>query len=661
MENRWLLLALSLPILLLALPVLGIFGCTPEPEEAGDDDTVAESPFVVFSDAALEACVRSEKGIEDEDILPEQVSSLFHLDCPDQGIATLDGLEHFDSLQALGLWENDIEDITPLAGLGRLKWLQLGNNDIRDIGALAGATDLIRLGLAQNRVSDLTPLADLQELQWLELDHNEITAGDVEDLCGLASLTWVTLEHNYLGSSDASCLVDAGVEVYLEYQDDEGELADASTPPGTWPIDAAMEEGQLTLDLGAKGDLRMGWKTATERVDVIPEFAGTLRVEGSRIEHRAGDRTRTIGARTASGWELCSGAYADVCRLSIGRKTGGHHPGHPEPSVLVTANLEFIEPQLPAASLDDEDDAPGYGEVEEGLMDYVFASPNQFDAGSCLFMATTGAMEVLLNQHSDPDTIEYKGDTDLSERYLMNVYAQVPAAKMNYFLTDLVHVYNHFGGSMLDRDYPFEAGYVKDTWNGTVEASPSDSDAYFSAYYSWLNHLPDNWEEMLVETPNAERTTVFVDPDRDSNSYWAVAITDWESVDIIKYLLRTQRAPVIVVYNHYLYWHAVMVVGYDDTYKTGGCDFVESNLDYFEQQGANSYVNAIENHMDDHGGCRDYGVFYVRDSIYDGTSEELEYNYSEEYNFTDKYSKRIVLRSYDWVTYLGNHAYTIHR
>jgi len=651
-KNLWMLLALLVALTLVA--------CTPEPE-GDDDDTVAENPFVVFTDAELEACVRAEAGIEDEDILPEMVSGLIHLDCPDHGITNLEGLEEFNSLQALGMWENEIEDLTPLAGLGRLKWVQLGHNDIRDLTPLAGATDLLRLGLADNRISDLAPLTDLQELRWLELDNNEITAGDVENLCGLGSLTWVTLEHNYLGSSDASCLADEGVEVYLEYQDDEGDLADASTPPMTYPIDAAAPEGMLTLDVGAKGDVVLGWQRDAGRTDVIPEFGGSLVVEHGLIQHRTAGRSQTIGSMTANGWELCSGEYADVCELSIGHKTGGHHPDFAEPSLLVTANLQFFTPQFPADAMDEEDDEPGYAEVDEGLMDYVFASPNQFDAGSCLFMATTGAMEVLLNQHVDPDTIDYMGDTDLSERYLMNVYAQVPSSKMNYFLTDLIYTYNHFGGSLLDRDYPFEAGYVKDGWNGVTEAEPTDSGAYFSAYYSWLNHLPDTWEEMLVETPNAERTTVFVDPDRDSNSYWAVAVTDWESVDIIKYLLRTQRAPVIVVYNHYLYWHAVMVVGYDDTYKTGGCEFVESNLDYFSQQGATSYVNQIENAMDDLGGCREYGVFYVRDSIYDGTIEELEYTYSEEYNFTDKYSKRIVLRSYDWVTYLGNHAYTIHR
>ena len=134
---------------------------------------------------------------------------------------------------------------------------------------------------------------------------------------------------------------------------------------------------------------------------------------------------------------------------------------------------------------------------------------------------------------------------------------------------------------------------------------------------------------------------------------------DDEDVEKIKYLLRTRRAPVVVIYNHYLYWHADLIVGYDDTVSTGGCPMVESSLDYFADEGANQYINKIESHMEAIGDCTDKGVFYVRDSIYEGGSEEENYEYSS--GFSEKYSKRIIERSYNWVKYLGNHAYSIQR
>ena len=134
---------------------------------------------------------------------------------------------------------------------------------------------------------------------------------------------------------------------------------------------------------------------------------------------------------------------------------------------------------------------------------------------------------------------------------------------------------------------------------------------------------------------------------------------DDEDVEKIKYMLRTRRAPVVVIYNHYLYWHADIIVGYDDTVETSGCPMVDASMDYFDQQGSSAYTRKIENHMDDIGDCTSQGIFYVRDSIYEGTSEELDYQYSA--GFTEKYSERIIERSYNWVKYLGNHAYAIHR
>jgi hypothetical protein len=124
-------------------------------------------------------------------------------------------------------------------------------------------------------------------------------------------------------------------------------------------------------------------------------------------------------------------------------------------------------------------------------------------------------------------------------------------------------------------------------------------------------------------------------------------------------MLRTRKAPVVVIYNHYLYWHADLIVGYDDTVPTDGCPMVESSMDHFDDEGASNYTRRIEAHMDRIGPCTDTGIFYVRDSIYDGGSDEQMYEYSD--GFSEKYSKRIVERSYNWVKYLGNHAYSIHR
>ena len=636
-----------------ALLALVFVACESDNDD-DDDSALDEDQGAILVDEALAGCVRDHLGLEaDHEFVPADVHDVVHLDCPDHGITDIQGLEYFASLQTLTLWENDISDVAPLAGLTSLTWLQLGFNEIRDISPLAGLSELERLGLAANDVADLTALAGLSKLTWLDLNRNDLLADKLSALCDLDALTWVTVEHNYLDDlGELDCLGDA--DVFTDYQEDlEDRSADATDPLAA--VVPAAGAGDGVLDLVAEdGHVALAWQMDGQRLDVIQEFAGELVARDGAIFHRVGDTEREIGSFDDDGWKLCSGTHAGTCDLAVGRKFSGEHVlGDPRP--VVTASLSY--PQ--AGGGNDGEDA--YGLVDEGLVDHVFASPNQFDAGSCIFMATTGSMEVLLNQHADPGTIDYLGDTDLSERFLMTAYNAVPDARVEYFLTDLVHAYNYLGGSMLDRDYPFQAGYIEDTFNGVVESGPMDPDAYFSAYYSWLDLRPEGWEEMMVETPRAARTVIFVDPDRDQNSYWAVALGDDEVVEQIKYELRTKRAPVMVVYNHYLYWHADIIVGYDDTRETNGCPMVEASLDYFDQQGATSYVNQIESHIDELGGCTNQGIFYVRDSIYDGTDDEPMYEYSVAHGYEQPYSRRIIERSYNWVKFLGNHAYSIHR
>jgi len=74
-----------------------------------------------------------------------------------------------------------------------------------------------------------------------------------------------------------------------------------------------------------------------------------------------------------------------------------------------------------------------------------------------------------------------------------------------------------------------------------------------------------------------------------------------------------------------------------------------------------SFPRKIDNHKQEVGECTDMGIFYVRDSIYDGTSEEPTYHYGGSYHYSDRYSQRIIERTYDWVRHLGNHVYTVHR
>ncbi len=612
----------------------------------------------MFADPGLEECVRTALNIPDADLTAENLAGIINLECQDMGIVDIAGIEHCTGLASLSLWENEIVDISSLAGLTTLTSLQMGNNLIADLNPLSTLTDLTSLGLSVNEIADLTPLVPLASLLWLNLDANLIV--DASPLAGLTGLEWLTVERNKISNlSPLEGLAAGGCDVYMEYQNytsgdywggpisrivhtDAHSNAKQVTIPG-------REDGRLNLVKTANNEIDMEYEIGGATYRIYPEFSGKLVSRDNLIvlEGRSAGPV-TVGAMNSKGWSICSGAHADTCSLHIGMKTGTKAPGLGVPGVPDLPVFSAALTIKRTAATDPTSTSPhafdtAFGAVNTEMLPFVLASPYQDNAGSCLFMATTGVAEILMNQHTPLDDIQYLGDTDLSERFLMNAINFVPAFEMLWELSDLIYTYNYLGGSMLDRDYP-------------MAVSASEGVAY-----SWTNDLPGDWEDQLVETPGFERTTIFIDPAKDEYSYWNVGLMDDTTVEQIKYELRTKNAPVIIVYNHYKWWHSDIIVGYDDTVETNGCPMVESMINYFNQNEAGGYATKIEDHMEEIGGCTDMGIFYVRDSIYDGEGEELIYNYGGPNPTSAKYSKRIIERTYNWVKFLSNHAYAIYR
>jgi len=77
-------------------------------------------------------------------------------------------------LTYLDLDNNNLTDLTPLAGLTELTVLRLGGNQITDVTPLEGLTNLTKLFIYDNKVAELAPLAELKNLETLWLDGNPI-------------------------------------------------------------------------------------------------------------------------------------------------------------------------------------------------------------------------------------------------------------------------------------------------------------------------------------------------------------------------------------------------------------------------------------------------------------------------------------------------------
>ena len=160
----------------------------------------------LFEDEKLERAVRHILGVHDLwlerppgfRITRQEVASWRGLYVPDgmRGIRSLVGLEHFISAERLDLHDNNIEDLSPLAGLTNLQEIRLDHNQISDVSPLATLTELWRLYLNDNEIVDIGPLASLTKLRRLFLGENQIV--DIGPLGSLKNLRGLYLSGNQI-------------------------------------------------------------------------------------------------------------------------------------------------------------------------------------------------------------------------------------------------------------------------------------------------------------------------------------------------------------------------------------------------------------------------------------------------------------------------------
>ncbi len=199
------------------------------------------------------------------------------------------------------------------------------------------------------------------------------------------------------------------------------------------------------------------------------------------------------------------------------------------------------------------------------LLDYVQEAPDQGDTATCLYMGSTGSVELLLNQKYNIRNPQ-KGDIfDISERYTLSQRA--PESK--YWQLKALNRFNK-GWFIHDSEFPFNAYREDGTNNSTVWRRPSN-------FYD----LP-----RVEISEKFKGTKLFI---RGRNRYSKYVVKTQDILDV-KNALVQNNAPVLVNYNHNRWWHIVNIVGFDDE-ATGEC------LHTPEKE------------------CTSKGGFYVRDSL----------------------------------------------
>ena len=122
-------------------------------------------------------------------ITAEEIATLTHLRPVRPDIQDLTGIQFATNLEMFDMqWspEGLLSDLSPLAGLTKLKYLSVSGPSISDLSPLAGLINLELLALFRTSVSDLSPLAGLSKLEWLYFNHAPVS--DLSPLAGLTNL-----------------------------------------------------------------------------------------------------------------------------------------------------------------------------------------------------------------------------------------------------------------------------------------------------------------------------------------------------------------------------------------------------------------------------------------------------------------------------------------
>jgi len=316
------------------------------------------------------------------------------------------------------------------------------------------------------------------------------------------------------------------------------------------------------------------------------------------------------------------------------------------------------------------------------LLPYILPAPYQGNAGTCLFMAHTGVAEWWLARLNPQIPQKLDGKFDLSERYSINLSVlDIGDHEVNNWRTDTIFRFNTNGESFANRLYRFSKGWYKRNSRGDrVKAGKADPHARYGIGYNWIPEL-DSLETGSIQLPHFTREILFADP---AKNQWSINVAPADIVQQVKTALKTRKAPIVVIYNHMGYWHTVILLGFNDKASTHKCTYVNDYITYMPQRAAELKSQAGKTQDEklkrkllakarsalkrgaqaakafkQSGGCKEQGVFYVRDSIYpDKTLPLYDYDLTRT-GEEEHYSTKIITREYQWLEIFANHIYQI--
>ena len=163
--------------------------------EAPTTTTTRAPEVVVWDDPNFEKAAREYLNFKG-DLTAADAAKVKKLELKGANIHSIKAVRYFTGLEELYLSDNEIEDISPLAGLDNVYKVHLENNKVSDLSPLRNKTNITRLDLCENQISDLSPLKNLTRMVMLDVRKNQIR--DVSVLKGMINMDQLYLSENQI-------------------------------------------------------------------------------------------------------------------------------------------------------------------------------------------------------------------------------------------------------------------------------------------------------------------------------------------------------------------------------------------------------------------------------------------------------------------------------
>lgn len=194
------------------------------------------------------------------------------------------------------------------------------------------------------------------------------------------------------------------------------------------------------------------------------------------------------------------------------------------------------------------------------LLDFVQVAPDQGESGTCLYVGSTGAMELIANKKHGITRPEAYGPYDLSESFLIHAPKGETRGK-NFLEVPVLRFNAGFGIPLSEWDYS--------TWDGHERKNV------------WGYR---NWKVMKqIPLPKVETIPLFMIGNR-----WSTRVLNDSHINLIKEKLVKHHSPVLVNYNDNGYWHVILIVGYDDDLP-GTCYDEDITIDECNEESRGSF------------------------------------------------------------------------